>query len=366
MNIESFAATPIVLQTLAHTGKTDGDDAGYRKWPVTENQDQLVVIPREMIRQELVYAVGPVQGLCPYYEGGLGAANVAIVRAPVLAALLRLDAMLSDIGLGVLLVDAWRDGQIQVNLWCYLFKQAADKEGLKREGMSVADIVRLGDDADNIGSYNAADENEAFMGAVNQELEGCRSDEIRNLADLRNVKPYDIAATLVTYEANLGWRDDVQLSKTASTAHGGGGATDIYMYDLVTGKTVCLGVPFDYAGKASRMDYFENEANYAEFLEEVQKDALLKQYLAECGFETPTVENCQEIARNRRVLYHACVSLGATIYVNEPWHFNWPCNHGEFPLAGNGCQALLKNEATAVWSNAFGHEEAFKLLKPQG
>ena len=344
MNSKRFAATPIVLQTLAHTGKTDGDDAGYRKWPVAENQDPLVVVPREMIRQQLVYAVGPVQGLCPYYEGGLG-------------------AMLSDIGLGVLLVDAWRDGQIQVNLWNYLFRQQADKEGLKLTDMTVINIVRLGDDADNIGSYNAAEENAAFDSAVGKELEGPRAEEIRKLADQRGVKPSEIAATLVAYEANLGWRNDVQLSKTASTAHGGGGATDIYMYEPDTGKIVCLGVPFDYAGKASRMDYFENEANYAEFLEEVRKDAMLQQYLTECGFENPTVETCQEIMRNRRVLYHACVALGATIYVNEPWHFNWPCNHGEFPLAGNGCQALLKNEANAVWSNAFGHEVAFKLIK---
>ena len=357
-----FSKNPIALQILAHTGEVDGNDAGYRTWPMVENGDPLVIVPPEMIKQELVYAVGPVKGVCPYYEGGLDAEDVAIVRAPVLAGLLRLDAMLSDIGLGVLLVDAWREGQIQVNLWNYLFRQQADKESLTRETMDVATIVRLGDFADNIGSYNAADENDAFNLAVNNELKGDRVQQIIDLAKERGVEPREVASTLVTYEANLRWRTDVQLSKTASTAHGGGGATDIYMYDRSTGKPVCLGVPFDYAGDASRMDYFEDEANFAKFIEAVERDPMLRQYLTECGFETVTMEVWTVCRNNRRILYHACVALGATIYVNEPWHYNWPCGHGDFPRSGNGCQALLANEPQAVWSNAFGHKEAARLI----
>ncbi len=363
MKTREYADQPIDLKVLTHTDKVDGDDSGYRKWPVEENNDPIVVVAPSLIRQELVYGKGPVPALCPYYEGSLKATTVAMVRQPVLAGLLRLDSMLSDVGLGVLLVDGWRAGDTQVALWNYLFDQAAEKEGFKnRSEMSVFDIVRLGDAADEIGSYNAAEENDAFALAVNKELEGDRAVGIHQLAAERNEDVKATAATLVTYEANRGWRMDVQLSKTASTAHGNGGATDIYMFDRSSGNPVCLGVPFDYAGKAARMDYMEDEGNFDPFMKAVETDPLLRRYLAECGVDQPTIEDFRTFARNRRTLYHTTVSLGSTIYVAEPWHFNWGCGHGDSPESGNGCQALLKNATAAVWSNAFANEQVAKIL----
>ncbi|HRH23834.1 MAG TPA: hypothetical protein PK295_04365, partial [Candidatus Magasanikbacteria bacterium] len=168
---------------------------------------------------------------------------------------------------------------------------------------------------------------------------------------------------LITYEANRGWRHDVTLSQTASTAHGNGGATDIYMFDRTSNNPVCLGVPFDYAGKASRMDFFEHEENFESFLKEVEVDPLLRQYLSECGFHRPSVDECRMFARNRRILYHNAVALDATIYVAEPWHFNWPCGHGEWPKSGNTCQALLKNAPVGVWNNASANSQVGWILK---
>lgn len=362
MKTRELADMPIALATLPHTGRIDGDDAGYRKWLVVENEDPIVVIPKDLVRQELVYGKGPVKGLCPYYENTLGATTVAMVRQPVLAGLLRLDSLLSDVGLGVLLCDGWRAGQTQVALWNYLFDEAAKKEGFKnRDEMSVVDIMRLGDAADEIGSYNAAEENDAYRAAVLSELEGPREVGIRQLAAQRNEEVFATAALLVTYEANRGWRNDVQLSKTATTAHGNGGATDIYMFDRHSNNPVCLGVPFDFSGPAARMDFFEDEGNFDLWVKAIENDPLLRRYLGECGHQ-PTKVDFHTIARNRRVLYHATVGLGATIYVAEPWHFNWGCGHGDAPEAGNGCQSLLKNAPHAVWSNAFANAEVAKIL----
>ena len=364
MKNDEWRDKPIELHILPHTGKVDGDDTGYRGLQVYENCDPMVVVPPKLIRQELVYAKGPVTGLCPYYEKGLGAKPVALVRKPVLGLLILLDTILRNFGYGVLLVDGWRSSKTQIALWKYLFVQKAYKIGFRiRTDLEVKDILALGDAADKIGSYNAAENNEQLMLAVVRELHGPRRDDIHMLAEKRKEGPQFTAAQLVTYEANLEWRNDVTLSETATTAHGNGGATDLYMFGHTNPNPVCLGVPFDYPGEASRMDFFEREENFGRFQEEVRRDPLLKQYLTECGFPDPSDHDCRTFARNRRILYHAATSLGATIYVEEPWHFNWPCMHGILPESGNGCQAILKDASAAVWGNEFANEEARKLLR---
>lgn len=358
MKTDEWRDTPITLQILPHTGKVDGDDSGYRDVQVDENHDPMVKIPSEIIKQELVYAKGPVSGLCPYYAGSLGAQSVAFVRKPVLGLLIMLDTLLRDFGYGVLLVDAWRSSTVQSALWSHLFREGMKKEGFAdRKNLTVEDILRLGDAADKIGSYTMAEGNEALLRAVLHELKGERAGEIIMLANARKEECQLTATLLTTYEANLGWRSDIELSTKATTAHGSGGATDLYMFSHLTQKPVCLGVPFDYPGEASRIDFFEREENFGKFQEEVGRDPLLKQYLTECGFPNPSDNDCRTFARNRRILYHTATSLGASIYVEEPWHFNWPCGRGDYPQSGNSCQAILKNTPVAVWGNEYANKE---------
>ncbi|OGH64714.1 MAG: hypothetical protein A2821_04690 [Candidatus Magasanikbacteria bacterium RIFCSPHIGHO2_01_FULL_41_23] len=64
------------------------------------------------------------------------------------------------------------------------------------------------------------------------------------------------------------------------------------------------------------------------------------------------------------------IAVGATFYVNEPWHFNFgsAAENTKYQGAGGGCHSLLKNvrsddgEYVAVWGNADAHRMARELL----
>lgn len=368
---------PIPETVLVHTGKPDGDDAGYRNVVVCEDDvagqgDPLVELD-SMIAQYAVYAVGAEPGICPAYGRGLGAPSTMLVRGPVRQALLEVDARLRAYDRRVLVLDAYRSVETQRRLWKYLFEQLLGD--VQVESLSVLELLKLGIEADNIGSYVTVVKDGHYDDVVDEIMVSNAWADLVEASQALGKDPQETVELFVTFHRNLGYKTrGVSLDTTSNTAHGGGGAIDAIMADL-DGKPLNLGVPFDYVGPESAMRYFENPGCYGDFYRACRENAVLHQHAIECGYNGNDFGAlCSEIQRNRRLLYHVMMRAGATFYVAECWHWNFGNERGgrqfdRFPHAGSGCHSLLKDvcnpetgEWIAVWGNAWAQRRAAEML----
>lgn len=379
--MKNFREMPIVLKVLDHTGNVDGDDGyseklkmKYRDVKVcdadTKNPDPLVVINDEM-RCMPIYSGGAARGITPYYGTGIGAPSTVLVRKPVLQCLRLANDQLRPFSRMLLVLDGWRPADVQVGVWGDVRSRRIEQLGLKGQELTVQQEVEIGDYADNIGSFCAVVKNEKFEAEVKKLEESDRWGQVMAASEALNKPILDVVELYLTFLANRG-AIRLDLNNTVTTAHGNGGATDLFLIDF-DAKPVCLGVPFDFDGEAARMDWFEDEDNLDPFKKMIMDRPDLCEYLIECGVTRFNRDTFNRIRDERRMLYWACVSVGATIYVNEPWHFNWPCREGGklamlFPDAGNGCQSFLKNvrdpegQLIAVWGNDTGNRLANEIL----
>jgi D-alanyl-D-alanine dipeptidase len=378
--LDRFLETPIILPVLPHTGRIDGDDYGYRKVPVStfdaENPDPLVNIAEAGIICQPIYHVGSVEGICPYYQGGIEGDLTMLLRMPAANAVNEVDRILRSYGRRLIALDAFRRVDVQANLWKYQFGLASN--GAPIDGMSIEDIVHYGYAADDIGSYGPTKVTDLSSDEVTtlvsdyRDLFAWLAHQYKESQGLRT--PEDAAAIYLTFLCNLGRCPDIELDPTQNTAHGSGGALDAFLLDISTGKPTCLGVPFDCPGEATAMRFFEDENNLGRYKEIISDRADIRQYLAECGITEMTSEVFRDIRNERRLLFHAMSAVGATTYHGECWHFNFGNLLGGnqanvLPNAGNSCHSLLRNvrhidEITAIWGGAAAHKMAAEMLSP--
>lgn len=390
----SLNETPIVRSVLPWTGRLTGDDHGYRDVAIhpgdQENPDKLVRIPNSILQAQ-PYATGPIPGICSYYEGGLAGPETLLVRAPMVPLIEHVDQLVQHFGCRLLIVDAFRPWWVQVNLWRWLRNKIITEENLDGSRLSVADEVRIGMRADDVGSYCKALEDHKFAAALRALGYGdFWADQSAEASKKLGLTVEEVAKLYVTFRKNAGADIDVSLDMNAVTAHGGGGAVDVMLVDL-NGKPVFLGAPFDYLAvngiqfTPAVMDYFDNptKVTVEVYADAVARDPVLQQYCAFFGHTQITQKVFAEAQEYRRLLMNSFLSIGATSFsldetVGEFWHFNLPNWGGnqckDLPGAGNGCHSLLANvvsaetgEPMAVWSNSVGHKlaaEDFGITMP--
>lgn len=366
---------PIVREVLPHTGRLDGDDAGYRNIAVHPgdevNPDPLVALPASLLSLP-VYARGATPRITPLYENGLGASPNILVRAPVALALLEADEKLVPFGRRLLVLDGFRPASLQARLWSWLFRRSLTTAGLDAHNLAPCDWIAYGRAADDVASYCVCVEDAAFLEMV----ERCAAEHRSELMDYGS--PESVARELVTFQINDGLRGG-KLDTRANTAHGSGGAVDVILADLSSCEPVIMGVPFDSTSPAAVMDWFERNDHVALRLL-VSQDEALSTYLGDFGLTFNEIDAAlvETIRRERRVLFHAMKSVGASFFSlgidnGESWHFNLGNERGGYqssilPGAGNACHSLLRNivdlttgHIMAVWGNAVAHQLAVQV-----
>lgn len=393
---EEISSTPITLPLLAHTGNMDGDDGfsellgfNYRGVPCHPDDetdpDPLVIVD---IRSLNIYANGAVPGVCVYYDdegfgAGLGGPNIGLVRAPFNNLLNEAAAyLLEHFGLELVLLDGFRPWWVQTSLWRWLFNRLYHQQNLTGR-LTVEQVIRLGDAADEVGSYCAALDDAAFQQAKAEIITSELRTEIGEASINLDRKPSEVVTTYLTYLVNLGNDprfkhivtfdiSDLKLNEGAVTAHGGGGAADLWLFK--NSKPVQMLAPFDFLPRAGgpnpgRMLYAE-ETTWEDYAAEVALNPDLQRYQSELGVTEITEEIFNEGRANRRILFHVMQTIfGCTTYNGEDWHFNSHNALGgkqsKVLISGNGCQAFLRNTVlpetgriTAVWSNSVGHRLA--------
>lgn len=350
-----------MLEILPHTGRIDGDDAGYRnvRGSAMDVVNPDLLMPIEGVETLPIYAVGAIPGICPYYGTGIGGSETILVRKPVLLSLLDVNHNLRPYGRECLVLDGHRSPEVQRNLWVDVWKRVTDVSN--PQGMSVLEFLKKGMEADDIGAYAPVVRDEKFEAAVNSLLAGYDVHYERAAEELKLDSAEAAAALWLTFQTNLGLTE-FQLDQAGNTAHGSGGATDVYLLDTETNKPTNLGVPFDCIGEPSRMDWFEDDNNFDAYVSFVSERNDVKEYLKYFNIWIVTHADFVAIREERRILYHAMVEAGASFYVGEPWHFNHGNERGgnqaiAFPGGGNSCHSLLKNVVdgegnyVAVWTN---------------
>lgn len=373
--MKELTEKPIELKTLAHTGRTDGDDKGYRDVLVDtadlESPMPLVPLPDDLAYAP-IYATGGQKGVCDYYRGEeLYAGETIVVRRSVARALLKVNDVLKPYGREVLVVDGWRSAKTQAALWASIQRRILRERGINEAGLGILQFLEVGIAADDIGSFNRVVKNDTYKLAADIMCASPMWDDFETVAAKLQMTKEEVLDLLLTFQGNLG-NLGLELDTKGTTAHGNGGAVDAYPWISSEDRAGCLGVPFDYVGDAARMDWFEGD-NFDRYVELVSGDKALKEYLLECGIETVTKDAYAMIRRERRVLYHVMVNTGATIYFAEPWHFNFGNEHDDKPStryrgAGSGCHSLLKDirNEQGEWIAAWGNESAHRMAAKMG
>jgi D-alanyl-D-alanine dipeptidase len=252
-----------------------------------------------------------------------------------------------------------------------VFLRLLAEAGLDAAGLSVGEIVTWGRRADDTASFCAVVADEAFAQALEALRAGPRWSEVEVAAAALEINAEAAAQELLVFEANLGVTP-LRLDTSAPTAHGSGGAVDVFLVDR-GGRLVNLGVPFDSASEAAEMSFFDR-STLPHYQDLVAADPGLRVHLTELGVDPTrvTAADFEAIRAERRLLFHAMNAVGATFFslgyaAGEPWHFNLSNEDGgkqamELPGAGNACQSLLRDVRdrvtgcwTAVWGNAAAH-----------
>lgn len=327
--------------------RSEGKDTGYRDYPFSEadarNPVPMVVVTG--VKTHPPYSLGAVPKLTQYYGNGLGASLEVLVREPLLLLLLTANALFKPYGIELVVLDGWRPWWIQSALWCYLRETVIASEGLTGKTLSLYEEILVGMRADDIGSYCALLKDTAFFAEKKRLKGGNRRRELASAARRLGITTGQAAELYLTFQTNLGL-GGLTIDRFATTAHGSGGAVDLYLKDLRTGEFVFLGVPFDYVAakgielSPAVMDYFE-VSTIADFRRAIALDPTLAWYVNEFDYDDDVEQAFADAQMYRRILYHVMKSLGASFYSDECWH--WQIN--------NACDAVIKQLKEAPWGN---------------
>lgn len=369
---------PILRRVLPHTGgRLDGDDTGYRDVAIShldmENPDPLVDLA-PLVPCYPVYARGRRAGVTPYYGAGIGGEDRMLLREPGARALVAANQILARHDRSLLVLDAFRSARTQAALWREVLLRLLGDAHLDVARATVLELCTWGRRADDTASFCAIERCGPFARAMEALRTSWRWAEVEAAAEAQVAGVDDVAAEYLVFAANLGLVE-VPLDSSAPTAHGSGGAVDVF---LVTsgGRPLNLGVPFDSTSPAAVIDYFE-WADLDQYRALVARDAGLAAHLAEVGVDPRALDMAtfEGIRAERRLLFHVMREVGATFFslgreCGEPWHYNVSNEMGGnqasiLPGAGNTCHTLLRDirhpttgEWMAVWGNAMAHAMA--------
>lgn len=374
---KNFREIPIVLGINPFTNLIDGDDTGYRKIAVSPldaiDPDPLVFLYEHEILELPVYHRGATSLICPYYPNGIGGYSNILVREPVLRGLVEADAILQGYKRKILTLDGFRHGYTQQELWKYHFRLGMRTSRIGLKTLTITQLVSLGMEADAIGSYCDVVRDEAFQAQHNVLLNGKYAEEFNTLAKKLNMDVREVVDLYLCFCTNLE-PNGLTLNFNAPTAHGSGGAIDLWLIDLETDLPCFFGAPFDYMAPSHLsvspvvLDYFDRpDVTVDTYYEALEADLVLRDHVFMHGF-SGRVENAFRTAQEeRRVLFHTMKALGGTVYNGEFFHYQYGNERGgkqkgDFLGSGNACHAILTGKQEAVWGNSAAHSLAREIM----
>lgn len=375
-----FREIPITRPINPNTNRLEGDDTGYRNIPASpldfENPDPMVVLEDDLAYP--LYSIGYTPGLSAVYTRILVGPNKILVREPVARGLREANALLKPYGRALKVVDGWRPWWRQTPMWTGLRNEIVRSNGLYNRPLSIYDEVSVGMKTDEVCSYSRVVISDKFEIAKHDLIHGDRSEELAVAAQQFKQTPEEVATLYLTFLANLG-QNDLEIDQDAVTAHGNGGAIDVWMVDTTTGRWVNLGVPYDYFPapgteiSPSVMNFFDiPEVDWKVYAEAVRIDSTLQRYLHELGYAKVTKKVFHQAQSERRLLYRVMTQCGASYFSlgkeqGEPWHFQFGNERGGNQASvsglegsGNACHAILRGLSQAAWSNSVGHQLAVR------
>lgn len=327
---------------------------------VRENREPMVIL-HPSVKHHLWHAIGADP---PLRMGtrSKGAPNLPMVRRSLNRMLRQANKFLRRYGYELLVGEAMRLPRIQRQLWCLDFEKLAN--GKPPQELTTAEWLEVGTAADMCSVPVGVDINSA---AYQQAFEHFRQRE-SGLTDRQ-------IGRMVRWMANLGLID-VPLDESTTTPHGTGGAVDVALIELKTGKVVPLGVPHGYTFGAGNeiawMAALERLTALQDYEKVYDSDPVIRDYCSHfigSRDELPTfVEQCR---RNRRILFWAMVLSGFSWFWQECWHFNGASLQGPYKGAGSACHSLCAlqdphldedGRVIAVWGNPFAIQQAEKLI----
>ena len=374
---ENFREMPIELGINRFTNRTDGDDTGYRKFSISSldaiDPDPLVFVHDQNILEYPIYHRGADGFICPYYENGIGGYSNILVRKPVLSGLVEANFILRSYKRRMLALDGFRHGYVQQKLFTYLFFLAMKRSRLERETMTITQLILLGMEADAIGSYCDVVRDETFHALRNALLDGRNAEEFCILAKTLNMDVPEVVDLYLCFNANLG-PYGLALNYNAPTAHGSGGAIDLWLIDIESDLPCFFGAPFDYIApndvpiSPAVINYFDRpDVTVDTYSEALEADTVLRDHVAMHGFSGRFEDAFRIAQEERRVLAHTMRVLGGTYFNGEFWHYQLGNERGgkqkgDLLESGNICHALLKGKPEAVWSNKGAHDLAREIM----
>ncbi len=374
---ENFREMPIILDINPFTNRTKGDDTGYRKVVVSPedafDSDPLVFVRDQNILEHPIYHQGADDLICPYYPDGIGGYPNVLVREPVLKGLVEADSILHTYNRKLLVLDGFRHGYVQQKLWKYLFRLGMRTTRIGLKTLTITQLVSLGMEADAIGSYCDVVRDEAFQAQHNVLLNGKYAVEFNTVAKKLTMDVRDVVDLYLCFCTNLE-PNGLTLNFNAPTAHGSGGAIDLWLIDLETDLPCFFGAPFDYMAPSHVsispvvLDYFDRpDVTVDTYYEALEADMVLRDHVFMHGF-SGRVENAFRVAqRERRVLAHTMEALGGTFYNGEFFHYQLGNERGGKQKgyllgSGNACHAILTGKQEAVWGNSAAHNLAREIM----
>lgn len=377
--VPNFSEQPIVRSTLAHTGRLDGDDTGFRDVahsPYDAADPDPLVVVNGRVKCYPISGKDEKDNYQPKISDGARPEDRILLREPALKALEEANNLLQRYGRELVVIDGFRPIQRQARSFGRVMRRFLGERDYHR--LPVIEQLKLGRQTNAAILFVAVIRDDRYQQAVAAFRASRRQDELAAVGEQLHEPAEQLVTELLTYEANYGL-NDLTLDTVSHTAHGNGGATDVCLVDTATGRFVNRGIPFSYNNVSAVMDYFE-WATVEQYQQEANANSPLAAYLRGYGFDRVIPEAMTAARTERRILFHAMSAVGASFFSlhktdGECWHFNLGNERGgkqfdKLPHGGNAPHALLKNvrdahsgQITACWENAVAHRLAEALMQ---
>lgn len=377
--MHDFTNIPITRTILPHTNRLDGDDTGFRSVDLSPfdkiDPDPLVLINKRVKCYPRNRNLAR-NNFEPIICDGTVKDERMFLREPAIRSIEEVNQLLVPYKRELVLVGAFRHVQSQALVFSdALYRWLGER---KYPTLTVIEQIQLGRKANEAALYVNILQDHLYQIEKEKIKTSDRFDQIITAAENLKIDIDELILELFTYETNLGFLQ-LNLDKIASTAHGNGGAVDAWVIHSTTGKFVNRGVPAAYNHAPAVMDYFE-WATPEMYEAERKKSFVLDSYLRGYGIEKITESVMQEIRNERRILFHAMMSVNASYFSlgkteGECWHFNFGNERGGrqfdvLPGGGGASHSLLKNvrdkqtgKITACWTNEVAHQMYDELMK---
>ncbi len=135
---------------------------------------------------------------------------------------------------------------------------------------------------------------------------------------------------LIMYRANNGTTSSVKVDvMTARSVHNLGNRVNVGLKSG-DGELLNMGVGIDIPSPVQNANWFENNGP-REYEREIDREALLREFVESMGVESVNERLINEIRDNRREAWNAMTGAGFLAYQNEVNHFAAPAPEGGMP-----------------------------------